>query len=88
MYYEEKINELNERIEYLEKKEKRRTIKAGISIAYKLIKLLIIIFLLYKVYMYIKPYKEKIDTIDEKVNNVETFVNEKWNSIQKYNPFN
>ena len=88
MKYEEKINELTERIEYLEKKEKIRVIKARIALFFRLIILGIIIFLLYKAYMFIKPYKEKIDDIDEKVTNVENFVNEKIDSLKKYNIFN
>ena len=37
MEYEEKINELTERIEYLEKKERRRVIKARIALFFRLI---------------------------------------------------
>lgn len=88
MEYEEKISELTERIEYLEKKERRRVIKARITLFFRLIILGIIIFFIYKAYMFIKPYKEKIDKIDEKVTNVESFVNEKIDSFKKYNIFN
>ena len=88
MEYEEKISELTERIEYLEKKERRRVIKARIALFFRLIILGIIIFFIYKAYMFIKPYKEKIDKIDEKVTNVESFVNEKMDSLKKFNLFN
>ena len=88
MKYEEKIEELTKRIEFLEKKERIRIIKARIALFFKLIILGIIIFAMYKTYMFVKPYKEKIDAIDEKVTKVENFVNEKWNSIKKYNIFN
>lgn len=88
MEYEEKISELTERIEYLEKKERRRVIKARIALFFRLIILGIIIFFIYKAYMFIKPYKEKIDAIDEKVNTVESFVNDKWEKLQKFNIFN
>lgn len=88
MDYKEKINELTKRIEYLEKKERKRVIKARIILFFRLIILAIIIFLIYKAYLFIKPYKEKIDAIDEKVNTVESFVNDKWEKLQKFNIFN
>ena len=87
MNNEEKIKELTERIEFLEKKEHNRIIKRRIELSFKLIKLLIILFLLFKVYTYIKPYKEKIDNMENKVDTVENYVKDKWNSISKYNPF-
>lgn len=88
MNYEEKIKELNERIEVLEKAEHKRIVKKRIEITFNIIKLIIFILLLIKVYLYIKPYKEKIDNIDAKVDTVENYVKDKWNNLQKYNPFN
>lgn len=88
MNYEEKIKELNERIEVLEKAEHKRIVKKRIEITFNVIKIIIIILLLIKVYLYIKPYKEKIDNIDAKVDTVENYVKDKWNNLQKYNPFN
>lgn len=88
MNYEEKIKELNERIEILEKAEHKRIVKKRIEITFNIIKLIIFILLLIKVYLYIKPYKEKIDNIDAKVDTVENYVKDKWNNLQKYNPFN
>lgn len=88
MNYEEKINELNERIIKLEKAEHKRIIKKRIETIFNIVKLLIIVILLIKVYIYIKPYKEKIDKIDKKVDNVENYVKDKWEGLQKYNPFN
>ena len=35
----------------------------------------------------VKPYKEKVDLVEEKINTVEKYVQEKWNLIQEYNPF-
>ena len=84
MNYEGKIEELTKRIEFLEKKERKRIIKARIALFFKLIILGMIIFSLYKTYMFIKPYKEKIDAIDEKINTV----TETINGIKKYNIFN
>ena len=88
MNYEEKIKELTERIEVLEKAEHKRIIKKRIELTYKLIKILIIIIIIFMLYSYIKPYKEKIDNIENKVNTVEDYVKNKWSSIKNYNPFN
>lgn len=88
MNYEEKIKELNERIEVLEKAEHKRIVKKRIAITFNIIKVLIIVIILIKVYLIVKPYKEKIDNIENKVDTVENYVKDKWNSIQKYNPFN
>ena len=92
MNYEEKIKELTERIEKLEKAENKRILKRNIKIALKIIEITIIIVIILTVYYkinntLIKPYKNKVDYIEEKVNTVEKFVKDKWNAIQKYNPF-
>ena len=92
MNYEEKIKELNDRIEKLEKAEARRVLKKKIKISFEVSKVVIIVIILVSGYFYInnkliKPYKDKIDYVEEKVNYVEKFVKDKWNSIQKYNPF-
>ena len=87
------IEELNKRIEYLEKKELKRTRKKQIEIALQVLKIIIILVIIFTVYTnvnkkLIKPYKEKIDYVEEKVNNVETFVHEKWESLKNIIPFN
>lgn len=87
------IEELNKRIEYLEKKELKRTRKKQIEIALQVLKITIILVIIFTVYTnvnkkLIKPYKEKIDYVEEKVNNVETFVHEKWESLKNIIPFN
>ena len=92
MNYEEKIKELNDRIEKLEKAEAKRVLKKKIKISFEVSKVVIIVIILVSGYFYInnkliKPYKDKIDYVEEKVNYVEKFVKDKWNSIQKYNPF-
>lgn len=88
MNYEEKIQELSERIAKLEKSENKRIAKRKRDITFKIIKLVILVILLFMGYIYlIKPYKEKIDNVNQKVNTVESFVNEKWEALQKYNPF-
>lgn len=92
MDYEDKIRELSERIEKLEKAEAKRVLKKRIKITFEISKVVIIILVIAVGYFYInnkfiKPYKDKIDYVEEKVNYVESFVKDKWNSIQKYNPF-
>lgn len=89
---ENKIQELTTRIEYLEKKELKRTRKKQMQIGLQILKVIAILSIIFIVYIkinnkLIKPYKEKIDYVEEKVDNVETFVKEKWESIKKLNPF-
>lgn len=84
MSSEEKIKELTERIEKLEKAENKRIIKKRIEIAWGLTKLLIIIILLFMVWNYIKPYKEKIDNVSEKVDKVEKYINDKLGGFKNY----
>ncbi len=92
MNYEEKIRELTERVEKLEKAENKRIIKRRIEIIIKVVVGIIMLILLFMAYNYvnntiIKPYKEKIDYVNDKVETIESFVNDKWQTIQKYNPF-
>lgn len=89
---ENKIIELSKRIEILEKKELKRTRKKQLQIGLQILKITAILLVIFIVYTkinntLIKPYKEKIDYVEEKVSNIESFVQEKWESIQKYNPF-
>ena len=87
MSSEERIIELEKRIEILEKAENKRIIKRKFKIAYEVIKILIILGLLLFGYIYInnkiiKPYNEKMDYINDKVNTVENFVEDKFSSIK------
>lgn len=84
MNNEEKIRELTERIEKLEKAENKRVIKKRIEIAWGLFKLLVIIVLLIMAYNYIKPYKEKIDNVTEKVDKVENYIDSKLGGLNRY----
>lgn len=84
MNNEDKIRELTERIEKLEKAENKRVIKKRIEIAWGLIKLLIIIVLLIMAYNYIKPYKEKIDNVTDKVDKVENYIDSKLGGLNRY----
>lgn len=93
MNYEEKIKELTERIEILEKAENKRIVKKRISIILHTIKIVIILGIILFGYIYInnhyiKPYKEKIDYVNDKVENIQSFIDDKLQSIQKFNIFN
>ncbi len=77
-----KINELNERIDYLEKREQKRKRKETIRLIFNALKIFVIIGILVYGYIYvnnnyIKPYKEKMDYIEEKID-----------KVQNINPFN
>lgn len=92
MNYEEKIQELSERIAILEKAENKRKTKKKIQITLEIIKILVIFTIIFIVYIninnkIIKPYKEKIDYVEDKVNSVEKIVQDKWDIIKSYNPF-
>ncbi|MBR7042442.1 MAG: hypothetical protein IKI04_02965 [Bacilli bacterium] len=84
MSSEEKIKALEERIVVLEKAEQKRKVKRIIGIVWDLIKLGVFIAILVMAYNFIKPYKEKIDTVSEKVEEVEKFVNDKLGGFSKY----
>ena len=89
MNYEEKIRELTERVEKLEKAENKRIIKRRIEIITKAVIALIVIILLIIGFVYvnntiIKPYKEKIDYVNEKVDNVQGFIDDKLGGLSKY----
>ena len=84
MSSEEKIKALEERIEVLEKAEHKRTVKKTIGIIWGLIKLGVFIALIFIAWSYIKPYKEKIDMVSEKVENVEKYINDKFSGFKNY----
>ncbi len=86
---EEKIRELTERIEKLEKAEHKRVVKRRIEIGAKIVFWLALIVFLVLAYIHInntiiKPYKEKIDFVDEKVDKVQNFIDEKLGGLTKY----
>ena len=84
MSSEEKIKELTERIEKLEKAENRRVIKRRIEIGFSILKVLVLVGVIIWLYTIIKPYKEKIDMVSEKVDTVENFVNDKVGGLSDY----
>lgn len=92
MNYEEKIQELTNRITILEKAEQKRINKRKREITFQIIKFTLLIIILLSGYIYInnkliKPYQERIDYVDQKIDDVENFLDEKWDILQKYNPF-
>jgi hypothetical protein len=92
MNYEEKIKELTERIEVLEKAENKRIAKKKLEITVRIVEILVIIIVLFLGYIYvnntyIQPYKEKIDYVNDKVEDIEEFVNSELDIFKKYNPF-
>lgn len=89
MNYEEKIRELTERIEKLEKAEHRRIVKRRIEIITKVVIGLIVLVLLFMAYVHInntiiKPYKEKVDYVNEKVDKVQGFIDDKLGGFKNY----
>jgi len=89
MNYEEKIRELTLRVEKLEKAENKRILKRRIEIGTKIVIGLIIVILLVVAYIHInntiiKPYKEKIDYVNEKVDKVQGFIDDKLGGLSKY----
>lgn len=94
-----KIDELTKKIEFLETQEKKRIRKRKIEITLKIIKYAVIIILLIIIYTkfnntFIKPTKEKIDFVEEKISSVDIKVDkigdtvkEKWESLKNINPF-
>lgn len=88
MNYEEQITELKRRIEFLENEEKKRISKKKIKIAFEISKILIIFILFGMIYFsYIKPIKDKIDYVEDKISNVEIFIDEKISLLDKFNLF-
>ena len=92
MNYEEQILELKKRIEVLEKAEHKRIVKHRREIIFKIVKFLVIVSvitfgILFVYNNYVKPYKEKIDEYTEKIDSVESYVEDKLDMIQNWNPF-
>ena len=65
MSNEEKIKELEERVAKLEKIERDRKTRAIIKICFKIICFIVIVIMCYKLYLYIKPYVQKVDEFKE-----------------------
>lgn len=92
MNYEDKILELEKRIAFLEGEENKRIRKRKMKITFEIIKIVLVLSLIIGGYVYIysnfiKPYKDTIDAVNEKIDGVEEFIGDKWDLISKYNPF-
>ncbi len=93
-----KIEELTKKVEFLETQEKKRIKKKNFETILKIIKYAVIIVLLIILYTkfnntFIKPTKEKIDFVEEKLSSVDgkvdkigDTVKEKWESVKNWNP--
>lgn len=89
MSSEERIRALEERVEKLEKAENKRIIKRRIEIGTRIVIGIIILVLLIMAYIHInntiiKPYKEKIDYVNDKVDKVQGFIDDKLGGLSKY----
>ena len=89
MSSEERIRALEERIEKLEKAENKRIVKRRIEIGTKIVIGIIILVLLIMAYIHvnntiIKPYKEKIDYVNDKVDKVQGFIDDKLGGLSRY----
>ena len=89
MSNEEKIIELTKRIEVLEAAENRRIQKKKIKIAYEITKIVIVLAILLVGYIYInikviKPYKDTINKVNDKISNVQDFFNDKTNKVKDW----
>ena len=87
MNYEERINELEERISKLEKIEKKRKIAKIVKILLKLIACAIIVFFIYKAYLFVKPYKEKIDNLSKIEEKISGGTDTIKGALEKFNLF-
>lgn len=87
MSSEDKIMELTKRIEVLEAAENKRKTKKKIKIAYEITKIAIVLGLLLAGYIYInvkviKPYKETVNKVNDKVNNIQDFFTDNTDKVK------
>lgn len=83
MNYEEKIKELEGRIETLENIEKKRKRRKIIKIVLKLIVVLLVIRFSYYLYLKAKPYIEKVKDlggVSERAKEGKDYIKDKWDS--------
>ena len=89
MNNENKILEQTKRIEVLEQEENKRKKKKKIKIIYEITKIVIILLILLTGYIYInikviKPYKEAVNKVNDKITTVQDFINDKTGSIKDW----
>lgn len=94
-----KIDELTKKIEFLEQQEKKRIKNKNIKTTFRIVKIIIIVAILGIIYInvnnkIVKPTREKLDfveekikVVDEKVDGVGDFLKDKLDSIKGLNPF-
>ena len=89
MNNEEKIIELTKRIEVLEAAENKRIKQKKIKIAYEITKIVIILGIILTGYIYInvkviKPYKEAVNKVNDKINNVQDFFTNQSDKVKDW----
>ena len=94
-----KIDELTQKVAFLEKEEKKRVRKRKINTTLKILKISAIVLILLMFYIkinnkIIKPTREKLDFVEEKISNVDEkvdkvgdYLKDKWEGIKNINPF-
>ena len=89
MSNEEKIIELTKRIEVLEAAENKRIRKRKIKLAYEITKIVLLLCILLAGYIYlnvkvIKPYKDTVNTFNEKIDTVQKFFNNQTDKVKSW----
>lgn len=89
MSNEEKIIELTKRIEVLEAAENKRIRKRKIKLAYEITKIVLLLCILLAGYIYlnvkvIKPYKDTVNTFNEKIDIVQEFFNNQTDKVKSW----
>ena len=84
---EEKLNNLNTRLIKLEKIEHRRKIMGWIDFGFKILGIIILIIIFIKAYKFVKTYKEQLDkvqSVQEKLDATNGFLDEQLKNLDKY----
>ena len=94
-----KIDELTKKVEFLENQEKKRIKSKNFKTFLKILKIAIIVGIVLFIGIKInnkivKPTREKLDfveekikVVDEKVDGVGDYIKDKWDSLKGINPF-
>ena len=91
MNYDEKISELDNRVQILEKIEKRRKTMFWIKFGLKVAIIIVILVFTYKAYTTILIYKKKLDEIQNvqnKLDDTGDYLQEQIDKIKDINIFN
>ena len=90
MKYEEEIKKLNERVQKLEKIEKRRQITKWVKLGIDLVVIIVLVIMFFKAYAFIKQYKEQLDklkSLEDKITVSGDYLQEQIDNIDKFNIF-